>query len=227
MINLFISLYNSDNKVRCVEFYDCLKNNINNRSINKIFILNEGFNIDIFHSPKIINIPFNKRPMFSDFYNYFEDNAINIIANNDIKFDSSLRKLKYYFLKEGDVLSLTRHEKDGSLFRAVYGDSQDAWVFKGKPRLLLTCHFFMGKLGCDNFINYIFFKGGYRVLNPSKSIRIHHEHSSNHRTYSEAERIKETYVLSNPINYIEFQFIRFFYFYINKKSTLKIIQIEK
>lgn len=220
---LYTSLYPEKNEFRKNEILVSLKNNINNKNIDKIVILNEGFDDDIINNKKITNIPTSQRPTFAYFEQFLDENAINIITNNDIWFDNSLSKLKWFSLAKGDFLSLTRTEKDGQLFRETVGDSQDTWIFLGKPLPLKKCNFYLGKLGCDNKINYIFYKGGYRVLNPSKSIKTYHEHLSNHRTYTEAERITGEYLFAHPINFFQFQIARLV---LRKLNSMRLNHIE-
>ena len=222
MIILYISLYHIQNNNRRDEILFCLKSNLLNNCIKKIIILNEDFEHEILQSNKIEIISISKRPFFSDFYKYLDPNSNNIIANNDIRFDNSLEKLKFLFLKKGDALALTRRENDGKLLRGEFGDSQDAWIFKGKPDFMLGCNFFMGKLGCDNLFNYLFYKSGYRVLNPSKSIRIYHEHNSNVRSYTKDDSVNGNYLLTKPINMFEFYIFRILLYYISKKGILII-----
>jgi hypothetical protein len=205
---LYISLYIEKNESRMKEILFSLNKNLQNSYIEKIIVLNEGFEDEILKNKKIVNINRTERPNFSDFYEYLDENAINIIANNDIWFDNSLKKIKWLFVKKGDFLSLTRVEKNGKLFREIHGDSQDAWIFKGVPACLKKCNFYMGRLGCDNKLNFIFYEGGYRVLNPSKYIIANHEHESNERTYTEDQRLKGIYLLSSPIGFWSYHWYR-------------------
>ncbi len=216
MVTLYISLYKTDSTKRKNDFLLCLRENINNKLIDKIVVLNEGFDDPILHSPKIKLVSLSERPFFSSFYEYLEIDSINIIANNDIRFDGSLFYLKWLFLKKGDLLSLTRKEKNYQLLRKEEGDTQDAWIFKGRPDCLNQCDFYMGKLGCDGRLNYIFYKGGYRVLNPSRLISIFHEHTPPFSEHSESERIKGTYLFSKPIGFFLFHFNRILLYYTSR-----------
>jgi hypothetical protein len=220
MVTLFISLYHPSEHSREIEIVDCLVNNVSNKYIDKIIILNEGFNHPILLSEKINNILIEERPNFSQFYSYLNKTGINIIANNDIKFDATLDRLKYLFLKKGDMLSLTRHEKNGFLMREKESDSQDVWVFKGVADCLKAANFKMGQLGCDGRLNFVFYKGGYRVLNPSKFIKVYHEHASLKREYVESDRLKGPYLLLKPLNLLEFYWDRALLYFINKRRAI-------
>ncbi len=216
MITLYISLYHTDSLKRKNDILTCLNQNLKNRFIDRIVVLNEGFDDEILDSSKIQLIQISSRPNFSDFYEYLDCNSVNIIANNDIRFDASLQYLKLLLLKNADLLSLTRIEKNGDLLRKEEGDTQDAWIFKGKAACLQYCDFNMGKLGCDGRINYIFYKGGYRVLNPSKFISIFHEHSLPFSDHLESERIEGPYLFTKPIGFLAFHINRIVLYYISK-----------
>ena len=90
MVNLFISLYPPSESSREIEIVECLVHNVSNKYIDKITILNEGFYHPILLAEKISNIQIKERPNFSDFYSFLNNTEINIIANNDIKFDETI-----------------------------------------------------------------------------------------------------------------------------------------
>ncbi len=219
MVILYISLYNTDSIERKNDIVNCLQNNLNNKYIDKIVVLNEGLEHSILNSEKVVQFSMCEQPSFSDFYSFLETDAINIIANSDIRFDSSLKYLKLLFLKKGDLLSLTRKEKNGIHLRINEGDSQDAWIFKGKPECLLNCDFKMGKLGCDSRLNFLFYEGGYRVLNPSKLISIFHEHTPPNTQHAESDRIKGPYLFTVPIGFFSFILHRILLYYFSKRRV--------
>lgn len=218
MINLFISLYPIDNQLRINEIETALFRNISNPYINKITILNEGLVTQISGNKKVKTIIQDERPMFSEFYKFLEIDKINVIANNDIYFDDTLKHLKSLQIKKGDFLALTRRESNGELFRAEIGDSQDVWIFYGKPKVLLSCDFYLGVPGCDNLIAYKFHEAGYRVLNPSKVINCWHLHASQERNYTEENRVKGKYLYIRPMNKLAT--------YINRVLQLVAIKIQ-
>lgn len=217
MITLYISLFPIDDSDRNQEILSCLESNLRNKYIDRIVILNEGFVHPILNVAKVINIPFDRRPFFCDFQPYLDTDSINIIANCDIRFDSTLKRVQWLFIKNGDLLALTRKEKNGKLLRADLGDAQDAWVFKGKPDCLKFCDFYMGLPGCDGRLNYLFYKGGYRVLNPSKYIHVFHEHLSEARNYNDNDRVEGNYLLCKPIHFLAFHWYRIQLFFIQTR----------
>ena len=217
MISLYIYLFPISDSLSRQEILSCIQSNICNSHIDRIVVLNEGFDHPVLNEAKIVNIPFDRRPEFSDFDNYLLEGSINIVANNDIRFDNTLSRIKWLLLKKGDLLSLTRRESDGKLLRVNDGDSQDAWIFLGKPHCLKSCNFFMGLPGCDGRINFIFYNGGYRVLNPSKFIHIYHEHHSLQRNYDDNDRVEGNYLICKPIHFFAFHWYRIQLYFIQTR----------
>src|ERR1019366_3816588 len=75
--------------------------------------------------------------------------------------------------------------------------SQDAWIVRGKVEGV-DGSFQLGKPGCDSRIAAEFEKAGYKVSNPSKSIKAFHYHNSGVRNYSENERVPGPYLFPKP-----------------------------
>lgn len=207
-INLYISLYEILNTERKNEILGVLKRNVQNQIIDKIVIFSEPNDNISFNNAKINKVHIQSRPRFSDFIDVLDPECINIIANNDIEFlePSRLNWLKY--ITSSDFITLTRYESNGKLFRENRGDSQDTWIFKGRPDVLKYCDFPMGVPGCDNRIAYIFYAMGYRVLNPSKSIKTIHRHKSQFRFYTEEDRILGPYLNVKPTTFLRTLFIK-------------------
>jgi hypothetical protein len=207
-INLYISLYEVTNIERKNEILEVLKKNLHNPNIDNVIILSEPNDNISFQSAKIKKIDIQTRPKFSEFSAYLDPGCINIIINNDIEFpeQSNITWLKH--ISSSDCITLTRYESDGKLFRSDRGDSQDTWIFKGNPDGLKYCDFHMGMPGCDNRIAYIFFALGYRVLNPSKSLKTIHHHKSEYRLYSENDRIPGPYLNVKPTTFLQSFFIK-------------------
>jgi len=180
MICLFQNYYTDKDKDRNNELRVCLQKNINNPLIDKIYLLSEE---SIFiNNKKIIKVPANKRPTYSDFFNYINSivlsSDISIISNSDIYFDSTLSLLTPF--SDNTCYALCRW--DGDTFYN-HSDSQDAWIFKGKIKDIKDLDFGLGIAGCDNAIAYKIEQAGYNILNPSKSIRAIHLHNTEVRNY--------------------------------------------
>jgi hypothetical protein len=190
-MNLFISLYSCHSIERYNEILFCLKSNINNNYIKRILVLDEGFDFEGISTDKLEIIQYSKRPFFSDFFQYFKDNEINIISNNDIWFDSSIKYAN--LIRKSEVLALTRRDQvDSKYILLERCDSQDCWFFFGVPKIELN--FYLGIPGCDNKILFLLKTNNWIISNPSKIIKIYHEHGSNYRTYSNIDRIPSPYL---------------------------------
>jgi hypothetical protein len=172
---LFTSWYKSN---RDAENEECLKRNIENDLINKIYLLSED-DKEVIQNDKIVCIRLNHRPHYNDFFNTANDfnPDISIIANSDIYFNETLKKLET--LKEEKCYALSRWdniEERLQLFNRM--DSQDAWIFKGKIKDV-NSNFEIGRLGCDNRIAYELNKAGYLLRNPCYDIQACHLHAGN------------------------------------------------
>lgn len=174
-INLFTSWYKSN---RDAENEECLKRNIENPLIDKIYLLSED-DKEVVQNEKIVCIRLNHRPHYNDFFNIANDmnSEIAIIANSDIYFNQSLNLLSR--LTEDKCYALSRWDNiqgDLQLFNRM--DSQDVWIFRGKIRDV-NSNFEIGRLGCDNRIAYELNKSGYSIKNPCFDIQACHLHQGN------------------------------------------------
>jgi hypothetical protein len=180
-INLYINYYQDKSIIRQNELDTCIHNNILNKHLNVIMCVQD-------------------RMMYSDFFNiinkYTSDDDINIISNLDIFFDDSIVNLKEMHSDEAFVLGRWNYTKAGIiLFNRP--DSQDTWIFKGKVRKIFG-DFYLGYLGCDNRIAHEIKSAGYKVSNPSKTIKATHLHISNIRNYSYTKKDRKKFEVSGP-----------------------------
>lgn len=205
-INLYINLYDIKNSIRHDELVNCLEKNISSEIINKIYVFNEGFNFSGIQSDKLVIIPVQHRFKFSDFYNYLECDAINIIANSDISFEKLKISFKKLLIIKGVLIALTRYEYSGDLFRCNEKDSQDTWIFNGKPDFLKICKFYPGLPACDNKLAYEAWRHNYIVVNPSKTFKTIHYHKDLSRSYSEEDRLPKPYLYLKPITFLSAYF---------------------
>jgi len=194
-INLFTNWYKS---YRDEENEICLMANIENPRISKVYLFCDDDKKFLKHT-KVIGNRFNHRPTYNDFFKMANalDQEISIIANSDIYFDDSLDCLK--FLDENTCYALTRW--DDTLHGCIFfnrRDSQDVWIFKN-PIKSVKADFEIGKLGCDNRIAYELKQAGYRVANPSRTIKAYHLHSEV-RTENENHDKRET--IPPPYEYV-------------------------
>lgn len=115
-----------------------------------------------------------------------------VLANADITFDQTLAFAGKVPMKE--LWALTRWE-NGRHYGRTY--SQDVWIMRNRG-IPMCGKFPMGVPGCDNRIAQLFHEQGWCVKNPSYSIRAHHHHVSNVRTYTQKDRVKGRYLYIRP-----------------------------
>lgn len=188
MISLYTTFYNEQNIIRKSELAECLKLNISNPAISKIVVLYEVPIIYDHNNKKIRHISVGRRPNYSDYFrivngsSYSED--INIIANSDIFFDHSIKNIELIdFADKCFALSRWDIQPDGSAILFNRNDSQDVWIFKGKIKEGVFGDFPVGVPFCDNRIMFELQKAGYKVLNPSFSIKAYHLHAGKREEY--------------------------------------------
>jgi len=150
------------------------------------------------------------KPTFSEIFDACREDSVNVIANSDIYFDldgiahilNGIRPLTTFALSRWNV------HADGTVNLYDHADSQDAWVFLGKPTGI-DAPFTMGVPGCDNRLAWLMKEAGYIVLNPSLTIRAYHLHNVQWRSYlsdpdskarwgEKIERIPPPYHLVKP-----------------------------
>jgi len=188
-INLFVQYYKDKNPARHEEIVSCLRKNIDNKFIDRIFLLTD---ID-FHivDDKIRIIDYSGRATYNDFFNaistYATDDDINIISNSDIYFNQTIEEALRVHPNMSYGLSRWDSDAEGKLTHYSHVDSQDCWIFKGHVRSVAGA-FCLGKLGCDNRIAWEIKKAGYHLLNPSKTIQACHIHLSGVRNWSRANK---------------------------------------
>lgn len=185
MINLFTTFYHEEDLFRSRELLDCLMLNVECNVIDRIYVLVENMKEIPLKASKLVLLPVNSRPTYNDFFKEINsrtaDNDINIIANTDLFFKDDLNIIKQLNLKN-TCLALTRWDISQSSDPEFLGrvDSQDAWIFKGKIQGVAG-DFYLGSLGCDNKIAYEIKQAGYKLLNPSLTVKSYHLHLSQHR----------------------------------------------
>lgn len=131
----------------------------------------------------------NERPTFQDFFDYCNSNFYNevvILSNADIFFDETIRKLKEIdFGLHFVCLSRWEFESSENVYirdDEVCSFSQDVWVFK-TPTGINFANFSMGIPRCDGRIAFLSNTFGYKPINPCKTIKCLHRHSSEIRNY--------------------------------------------
>jgi hypothetical protein len=203
MFNLIISYYHSPNDERQTELNQCLINNSKSPHIKSIFLLNSQiFDLDFIdqeYRHKIVQFTVddeNRDRLHYDCAIQFTNNYLCgqkcIVSNSDIYFDETLNHLDSVNFSDNITFALSKYENEVLSERII--DSQDSWIFVSPLKVDLSLlKFKFGIPGCDNIFAGIMVKSGYRVFNPCKTIKIHHLHESNYRTYNESERLQGEY----------------------------------
>jgi hypothetical protein len=192
-ISLFIEFYISSSPERRNEIEHVLVQNIKCNEIQEVHI--------IIHEPReeeylqnlssLQELPrkwhihkdfFTTRSSFGDIFSrvnkVYKDDNINIVANNDIAFDSSVKLLLQ--LRKNEAIILNRYCPFSKQMAFL---CHDAWAVRGPVKIPLTrLKFSPGMFGCDFALTCNFQKAGYTVFNPSLSIKSYHYHRSNIKT---------------------------------------------
>ena len=203
-IVLITEYFKHNNKIRQDEINNSINKNINNKLINKIYLLNETDTKYPTNSDKIKNIFTNKRSTFEDSFkigNTLQKDTIVIISNNDISFDDTLNVLNKINLNN-TVICLGRrsHKKSNKLeYFTKIGLSQDSWIFKTPIRIPNNTNFHFGTSGCDNHIAYLLKSIGYNLINIPYDIKAEHNHSSNIRKWLNRPKSFENKMIKVPI----------------------------
>lgn len=205
-MNLFVNYYIDPNEERQKEIDVCLLNNLNNPEIEKVYIFGEyrnmPYNDNFPNHYKIVPLACNGRPTFKDFFAAINQSTgahdINIIANSDIYLS---RVLWPVLPTHHQCFALTRWDilPDGSEKFYNNSGSQDTWVFRGPIKQVKGADYTQGVAGCDNKIAWDLERAGYRVSNPSLTIKTYHLHNSGVRHYDKKEPgKKDIYRLPPP-----------------------------
>lgn len=192
-IYLIQQYYIDKNIDRQNEIDECLRRNISNNVITRIYLLNEKIYYNsILDNDKIEQINIRKRLEFCDFFNFIVNlNGYCILSNSDIFFDNSLCKIRYGLLgKIRSVYCLTRYEYKSddeiSIDNEIKNYSQDTWILHSNNSDIENkdlMNYNLGKPQCDMKTAYILYKDGFTILNDMSVIKSYHYHNSNIRNY--------------------------------------------
>jgi len=189
--------YKPKEAARAKEIDKCLKMNLENPLIDKVYLFCESKNYKLPKHDKLILIEKNYRITYADCIEIIRDKIgkghLVAFANADIYLDSSW-DLLWTTDMHNIFLALLRWEEkgvDGSSEPALYGprsDSQDTWVIHSDCVVdrkwdLQPLKIAFGTPGCDNAILPEFFRNRFRIVNPSMSLRTMHVHATQIRHY--------------------------------------------
>jgi hypothetical protein len=214
-INLIYQFFVHKVKRRNNEIRKCLKFNVQNPHIDKIYLLNEKIYSESelgIKSDKIVQIDVKTRLKFEDVFKFINDNSIlgyNVIINADIFLDTTIQNLKYsqmHVKKQAMVLLRYEyaHDLDESKIFGPRFDSQDTWIihsnFNPDVKEQRVFNFEFGKPGCDNKIIYLLNILGYEVINDPAFIKTYHVHHSEERNYTQTDYIHKPWGAIIPAN---------------------------
>ena len=223
-INIFAQFFIHPNQNRYKEIKTCLKKNALNKSISKIYLLNERIytkeELGV-SSNKIVQVNIKTRLTYADVFKYINDNSImgyNIFMNSDIFLDNTINNLqktdihlnkKMYALLRYECINLDRYEE--SKIFGPRADSQDTWIihsnFNVKNNECKIFDFEFGKPGCDNKLIYLMKTLGYGVINEPDFIKTYHLHNTPIRKYTQKDAIGEPYGQIIPLKYLKTKII--------------------
>lgn len=223
MFHLFTTAYRTTNPGRREELDKALRSNVT--AFDSVHVLSEGeFAPDWFSNYAREGCEWwiqHKRQTVAELIalaQRCEPKDVVILANSDIEFTwPDLMKMndcllhdEAYCLSRWDYIAqeYKRDRKNGELkpVKEHTGirlfdrdDSQDAWVFRGPPKTEIGGEYPFGVPGVDNRLAHDIAAAGYRVLNPSKTIRSYHPHVSGERLCNKPElRLPLPYLFVKP-----------------------------
>lgn len=169
-----------------MELEFCLERVVNSSEVNHVHLLAEVE--PPFRHDKMSFTIVDTRPTYNDFFEaantFGRDGDILVIANTDIYPEGgALRRCENITTDECYALARWDEKVNGTTVLFDRPDSQDIWVFRSPIKNTVNGNFKVGIPGCDNRILHELKAGGYKVNNPSKSIRFIHRHNSNVHTY--------------------------------------------
>jgi SAM-dependent methyltransferase len=183
-IRLFYNYYEDRDASTRSNISLCLKRNIDNQLFDVIII--ESENAPTFDF------------MFEKINRLSGPNDISIICNTDIFFDGSIALADR--ISDKEVYALSRWEWANDRNSTLPDQNiQSVWVIKGKIENVVG-NFQMGRPGSDGRIAYELERAGYKVTNPSKSIKTYHIHNGQPKRYTEKDRVPGDYLYVPIVN---------------------------
>ena len=207
----------------------CLIKNINNKNIDKVVVLTEKDVIPpVSLQEKVVFKEIDKRLDYESWLNFSAEqypDEIKVLANSDIYFDHTVKKLKE--IKDWDnklfIISRKDLSKNGQivLSRETYqGESelidpsfsQDAWVYRKKLKKF-KADYLLGVWNCESAFRNNAVKSGVEVINLSNIINAIHVDWRPEKTRDQKAYVSENIVKITPISNEEFDKMNFEKFY--------------
>lgn len=202
------------------EILFCLKKNVENKHIDKIYLLNERMYTDEelgVKNDKIHQINIVHRLKYKHIYDFVEQHNINgyiVYGNSDIFLDNSIENIRYTDIhKNKKFLALLRYnyvktiKTNGYLkdYGKIFGprpDSQDVWIYHSNFNLdeqyRQVTDFNFGVPGCDNKIAFLMKDYGFELFNCPSLIKTFHVHKTEIRDYNRKDTIPPPYLFIEP-----------------------------
>lgn len=191
-ITLFTPYFLAADASRQAELDACLRHNLANPLIDRIYLLIDDGAQPPEQDAKIRVVSIDHRPSYADWLSCVEQHeppGIALLANSDIHFDDSLAHLPGLLPDLDSFLALSRWEADGGQLEKHPNPhwSQDVWALRARAAfpepLKRRLGFPLGTPRCDNKVAYVFATAGWRVKNPHDLVISHHLQSSEGRGY--------------------------------------------
>ncbi len=193
MIRLFTTRFPETNLARRAEYALALSGNLACAVIDEVCLLDECPDTPLPASAKIRQRSISRRPLYNDYFVWIDEVAgpddLSVITNADIVLDSGFGLFRQWQFPENSVYALARWDtsSEGRPTLRDRNDSQDTWVFRGRTRDI-GGDFPIGVPRCDNRIAKELEIAGYRVLNPSFSLKTYHLHAGDRSAYPQGDQ---------------------------------------
>lgn len=184
---LFTTMREYDQHDRMAEIAYALEINCNNKFIEEVVLLFQGFREElkekfpIFKHEKVIIYPIESRCSYNQVFKLCNEKYVGrrcIVTNSDIYFDNNIEYL-YYLNYNKLFITLTRYDKwpgDTEYRIRNTSGSYDTYIFM-PPIILPNLDISFGINGCDSWLARKMFENGYKILNPCLNIPSYHHHN--------------------------------------------------
>lgn len=238
MINVFFPYYNCGDASRQEEIDLCLKNNIENKLIDRLIILIDDETKFETVDPRVTVTYLKQRPTYRLWVELTKElqlTGVTLLINSDIYFDDTLAVVTKIIDKNNKFLALSRWEllnKEITLHKKPHW-SQDVWGYHSSTEftkeMLASLDFPMGVPRCDNKVAYIFATRGFSIYNPCQFLHSVHVHETELRTYHKKldERILGGVAYVYPGEQLTDEASLDFDIWVKRSASIKQVKINK
>jgi hypothetical protein len=209
-LRLIVNYYRDPHYLRRVEIDECLRANCGPGVFDEVLAICKMDTMPAYRRMKLWRLGVDRATFGVHFQAADETTAkadVNVIANADIEFTPAACDLLRR-LPRGEFWCLSRWENPDHPQppSEAYRYCQDVWAWRGACKIdLAAASFPLGYPGCENRLAYLAHEAGYRVANPSLSVKTIHVHQSAFRRYPATDhavkckdRIPPPYVYVEP-----------------------------